>query len=517
MDLKSISEQDLAVLRYARTFPIKVGSEFRGGHVIAGRTVMADQLEAAAKRLAKAGLMAARPGKTDIYDVTDDGRSVARGRDDLTIDEARGLHARVLREVWGGHRTADNQRRFRAAGTVLARAVLDRLGVRLGNTAWELVPFAGPEGQLGFVNIATGSAGVSNAELPPHVIEALTIPDQPGGPRASGAAFRTFPDPGEPHHAEAPESWVQLLCDIRPGADIDSPPSFQNLPLPDPLDVRIVWWGLRTCYGGRRGNPGPHRLVGLHSRAGLPPEKWPQLPTSQTMAETAADGLRTIALAIAARVGLADEIAEAFDTWGPGGVVPLVQRSITSAAGSATSATDPFVGHDVRVPSDDVRWLWSLTPDGAAWRDLLERLTRLWIVTHRVAPAARGLAAHMAGVEGREARPPRALLKALVQPAVTELWDDIRAGAIAADTADTAIAAYLADGPVNVDVEVRRFVPSPSDEPVGLAGIAERLGVQRGTVDQWRQRGVLPKEDGDGPSWRWSTIHEWADSTGRLP
>jgi excisionase family DNA binding protein len=55
-------------------------------------------------------------------------------------------------------------------------------------------------------------------------------------------------------------------------------------------------------------------------------------------------------------------------------------------------------------------------------------------------------------------------------------------------------------------------------EPVGLAEIAERLGVTRSTVDQWRHRGVLPEPRwtvGGRPAWDWTTIAEWAKDTGR--
>jgi hypothetical protein len=60
------------------------------------------------------------------------------------------------------------------------------------------------------------------------------------------------------------------------------------------------------------------------------------------------------------------------------------------------------------------------------------------------------------------------------------------------------------------------------DDPVQLVGlceIADRLQVQRSTVDQWRHRHVLPAPDFDlrsGPIWWWSTIRQWATMTGRL-
>jgi hypothetical protein len=49
--------------------------------------------------------------------------------------------------------------------------------------------------------------------------------------------------------------------------------------------------------------------------------------------------------------------------------------------------------------------------------------------------------------------------------------------------------------------------------------IAERLGVPIGTVDKWKRRGRLPEPDYPelkNPTWRWTTIRDWAKRTGRL-
>jgi predicted DNA-binding transcriptional regulator AlpA len=57
------------------------------------------------------------------------------------------------------------------------------------------------------------------------------------------------------------------------------------------------------------------------------------------------------------------------------------------------------------------------------------------------------------------------------------------------------------------------------DPPVGAIEIASLLGVRRATVDQWRQRRLLPEPEwtvGGRPAWRESSILAWARSTGRL-
>lgn len=56
------------------------------------------------------------------------------------------------------------------------------------------------------------------------------------------------------------------------------------------------------------------------------------------------------------------------------------------------------------------------------------------------------------------------------------------------------------------------------DTPVGLHEIAALLKVERGTVDQWRVRKLLPAPDfevGGRPAWRTGTILDWAHRTKR--
>lgn len=53
---------------------------------------------------------------------------------------------------------------------------------------------------------------------------------------------------------------------------------------------------------------------------------------------------------------------------------------------------------------------------------------------------------------------------------------------------------------------------------LGLAEIAELLGIRRASVDQLRWRGVLPEPDAmvsGRPLWHRETIERWARETGR--
>lgn len=57
-------------------------------------------------------------------------------------------------------------------------------------------------------------------------------------------------------------------------------------------------------------------------------------------------------------------------------------------------------------------------------------------------------------------------------------------------------------------------------DPVGAVEIAQRLGVARKTVDQWRQRESVdfpaPRwQVGGRPAWNWDDVAAWAKATGR--
>ena len=55
-------------------------------------------------------------------------------------------------------------------------------------------------------------------------------------------------------------------------------------------------------------------------------------------------------------------------------------------------------------------------------------------------------------------------------------------------------------------------------DPVGIAEVADRLGVPRHQVDVWRNRARMPEPTwviGGRPAWDWPIIEEWARDTGR--
>ena len=55
---------------------------------------------------------------------------------------------------------------------------------------------------------------------------------------------------------------------------------------------------------------------------------------------------------------------------------------------------------------------------------------------------------------------------------------------------------------------------------VDMALVADRLGVKKKTVETWQyDRKLLPPVDFPelaSPVWLWSTIRQWAESTGRM-
>lgn len=56
-------------------------------------------------------------------------------------------------------------------------------------------------------------------------------------------------------------------------------------------------------------------------------------------------------------------------------------------------------------------------------------------------------------------------------------------------------------------------------DPVGTVEVADRAGVSRSTVDQWRQRDLgfpAPRwQVGGRPAWNWPDVATWLKATGR--
>lgn len=99
-----------------------------------------------------------------------------------------------------------------------------------------------------------------------------------------------------------------------------------------------------------------------------------------------------------------------------------------------------------------------------------------------------------------------------------ELTRLVACGALTADEPIEDAATRLLDN--GYSVETLRDEAATTADPVGLAEIAERLGVDRATADQWRTRKLLPAAPwtvGGRPAWPWPVIEAWARQTGRLP
>lgn len=78
---------------------------------------------------------------------------------------------------------------------------------------------------------------------------------------------------------------------------------------------------------------------------------------------------------------------------------------------------------------------------------------------------------------------------------------------------------YVVDAERSLESEPEVPVTAVREDPLGPQEIAELLGVQRATVDQWAARGRLCEPDmrvSGRPLWWKTTIEDWARATGRL-
>ena len=162
----------------------------------------------------------------------------------MEIQEARSMHATDLAK--SSSSVAQHQLSLREAGGALVRGALAAAGERhTGTGGWHIIPYVTPDGVVAYVDTAHGRAYVTSVRLDAETIEALTMPDQTPGAKASGAAVWSYPDAGG-GASEAPDGWMQLLVDIRlhsPVADVVS------------AAPELVAYGLVTCYSHRRGDP----------------------------------------------------------------------------------------------------------------------------------------------------------------------------------------------------------------------------------------------------------------------
>jgi hypothetical protein len=311
-----------------------------------------------------------------------------------------------------------------------------------------------------------------------------------------------------------------------------------------------VEWCLVTCYG-HQGAPGPLAPDPPPGAKLMDPRGWPCPAATRTAVD---DGgyavLGRIARDLARDASLGGKISAALDQ-------PGVSR-YRRVADAVAAARDPREIHvfPVYTPAEDavrtilgarggegesgralaradvagLAYACGYTSEnnmvGGRYYDLIDQLLRR-IVADRAAPAAQALARHFADDRGMWTGEMSIVFPTLtdaLRPAVAALAD--RALGSAAGQAHEALARmtrlYQATGPVTVSITLRvpGHLPWDADEPVGLREIAGRLGVERGTADQWRTRRELPAATwpsvGGRPAWRWKVIEDWAIQTGRL-
>lgn len=388
---------------------------------------------------------------------------------DLTIERARTLHSGEL-AAYGELPLARRQLALRRKGTGLVRAALKALGHEYnGSSGWWITACATPTGTLGLINIAHGVAVETDVCLEAELIEALTIPDQGEGVKASGAAAWTAPDAGEGHRASAPSGWTQLLVDVRKGAG-----ESEQCEL-DSVSARVVMWGLQTCYG-RPGAPGYTLLDGpmYESKSRQPIQEWPmEWEVRKTIRCIGTTWMDQVARRLSELAGCATEVGAALDA--PDSnihqrVVAAVRATgvygwhsqgydAVGAARSSCNSISDFLPQALRecgVSRISAACDISET-GGSRYYDLI-RAALQRAVLQRLIPVAEALWAQMAPLV--PSREDGWDMHQRIQPVLTHLGSEIakdvlRGVGAGADATDAAIvAAYYANGPVVVDLRV---------------------------------------------------------------
>ncbi len=314
----------------------------------------------------------------------------------LTVDDCRVLHIGNLIRDHSSDPVAAEQIRLREEGTRLVLGTLKALGYKYtASNGWWISAFAAPKRSLGFVNTSKGIAVLTDVQLPPDVIEALTIPEQGAGQVASGAAAWTYPDAGEPRHSSAPDGWTQLLVDVRA--------SVEGVAVTDvACCAHVIMWGLPTCYDGERGPAGYECLDPLAEKPSIAAEDWP-CPTTirQRLAERAEIWLKETAenLARIADVDISTmTVSEAVQFAGPREPfraetpTQIARRDVVDAINATVNReiVEALRAHRFNLVA---RWESAQTVGCRYW-DLLKYLCER-ILVNRLSPAAEVLREHL--------------------------------------------------------------------------------------------------------------------------
>jgi hypothetical protein len=474
-------EIDMAVLAHARTFPptAYTGKSMYSIHMACGSVAEVQHREAL-DRLAKAGLVepTGEPWQVlrrtaQAYQITAAGRAAVREHfniEELTVDVARGMHSSELARVYGDLPLAQSQLELRRAANGIVRAALKSLGYEYSGTGgWHIVACV-TESRLGFVNIAHGIAVETDVSLDSELVEAVTVPDQGTGVKASGAAAWTSPDAGIVQLADdgtlcapakfqgAPEGWTQLLVDVRSDAGDATAVELTN------ISARVVMWGLRTCYG----EPGAPGYTTLDGRDRLPMHAWPteNHEVRHVMRRYGSKWLDSVARKLAALAGCVDGVTAALD--GDRNIGDAIESTgaytysiegytATAAARSACDCTRNVIRDALRDAGvGRISAACDITETvGGRYYDLIAHCLRRAVV-ERLTPVAEALWEQMAPlVGGREdGWSMSCRITPVLERLASELATDLLRGVAdeASSTEDAIVKEYYLNGPVEVNL-----------------------------------------------------------------